>query len=478
MSRADDYVDASVSELGAALRAGAVTSLELTEQTLARAAGFEPSLRAFVCIDEPGALRAARNADRELAEGIDKGPMHGISYGLKDIFDAAGLPTSCCSRVQSTDAVEADSHVAARMRAGGAVLIGKLATHEYAVGVPSEDSFYPPPRNPWNLGHITGGSSSGSAAAVGAGLLRVATGSCTGGSIRGPAAWCGAVGLKPTYGRVSRRGVFPLAWTLDHCGPIAKNVEDCAIALQVMAGYDPLDAASANQSVPDYRIGLRDGVAGMRIGVPRGFFEMSAKLSPDTRQGIEKTILQLRERGAVVEDVVLPDFAVFSAVGRLIIASEMYAVHRRLLATRMHDYDDLTITRLTMGLGVSSAEYLAAQRVRSDLISATNAVFARYDTMLTAISLDSAPAATSKLTAKDWPLQMNMFNVTGHPAISVPIGLDHRGLPMAVQLAGRPFEEGQLLRLAQTVEMAAGWAELDSPINASAMSLQSTLERP
>src|SRR3954463_3890776 len=245
MSNAKPLHDLSIAEAGRALRAGTVTSVALTQHALARIAALDPLLHAFVLVTQELALADAERADRELKSGIDKGPLHGIPYALKDIYETAGIRTTCHSKLLLDHVPTADCVVEAKLKAGGAVLLGKLATHEFAFGGPSFDLPFPPARNPWHLDHFTGGSSSGSGAAVAAGFTRMAMGSDTGGSIRGPAFYCGVVGLKPTYGRVSRRGVFPLSYTLDHIGPLAWTVEDVALTMQVIAGHDPLDPGSA-----------------------------------------------------------------------------------------------------------------------------------------------------------------------------------------------------------------------------------------
>ena len=264
-----DTQDLSIAEMGRALRAGAVTSEQLTRDALGRIATRNVTLHAFVLLTADRALADAVRADFELQAGQDRGPLHGIPYALKDIYDTAGIRTTCHSKLRLDHVPDYDSVVASRLAEAGGVLLGKLATHEFALGGPSFDLPFPPARNPWNPDHVTGGSSSGSATAVASRMVRMAMGSDTGGSIRGPAAWCGLVGIKPTYGRVSRRGVFPLSWTLDHCGPLSRDVEDSAITLQILAGHDALDAASADVPVPNYRADLDKGVAGLRIGIPR-----------------------------------------------------------------------------------------------------------------------------------------------------------------------------------------------------------------
>jgi aspartyl-tRNA(Asn)/glutamyl-tRNA(Gln) amidotransferase subunit A len=454
----------SIAAMGRALRAGDVTAEALTREALARIDAFDGAVHAFVRVEHDAALSQARAADAALAQGRDLGPMHGIPYALKDIFDAAGLPTTCHSKLRLDHVAEADSEVAARLRASGAVLLGKLATYEFAFGGPSFDLPFPPARNPWNLDHVTGGSSSGSAAAVAAGFVRMAPGSCTAGSIRGPAAWCGAVGLKPTYGRVSRRGVFPLAWTLDHCGPLARSVEDAAIALQVMAGFDPGDPASADRPVPDYCGDLEAGVAGLRIGVPRAFFADDPSLTAEARDAIETSLAHLREAGATVEDVTLPDYRAFLACGRVIMTAEMHAVHQADLRQRPQDFGEATLKRFVLGAAISSADYLDAQRLRRSLTAAVDGVLASCDALLTAVSLAPPPLFATNVPPSIWPLQTNMFNVTGHPAMTVPVGLGEAGFPLAVQIVGRAFDEAMVLRIGRWLERSSGWQDVSLPV--------------
>jgi aspartyl-tRNA(Asn)/glutamyl-tRNA(Gln) amidotransferase subunit A len=402
-------------------------------------------------------MAAARAADAELAAGRDRGPMHGIPYAIKDIYDVAGMPTTCHSRLRLDAVAPRDSAVAARFRAAGAVLLGKLGTYEFALGGPSFDLPFPPPRNPWNPALVPGGSSSGSGAAIAAGYVAVAPGSCTAGSIRGPAAFCGAVGLKPSFGRVSRRGVFPLAWSLDHVGPLTRRVRDAAIALQVMAGHDPDDPGSADRPVPDYSAGLEDGVRGLSIGVPRNFFETAAELTDDARGGIETALACLRDEGAAVADVTLPDHALYLAVGRILMTAEAYAIHRADLRARLDRYGAITARRFAIGAAIGAADYLDAQRLRRPLSAAVAAALARHDVLVTAISLTSPPPLQDGDGLSFAPVQASPFNVTGHPAISVPVGLGRDGMPLAVQVVGRQFDEATVLRVARTLERATGW---------------------
>ena len=461
-----DAADLSIAEMGRRLRAGSVTSKQLTESALARVAARDPALNAFVLVTRDRALADAQRADAERAAGLDRGPMHGVPHALKDIYDTAGIRTTCHSKLRMDNVPATDSVVAAKFAEAGAVLLGKLATHEFALGGPSFDLPFPPARNPWNPDHVTGGSSSGSGTAIAAGMVRMAMGSDTGGSIRGPAAWCGLAGIKPTYGRVSRRGVFPLSWTLDHCGPLSRSVEDSAIALGVIAGHDPRDAASADVPVPDYRAALDRGVSGLRVGVPRAFFQGAPAATHDVLAGIDRTADQLRAAGATVEDVALPDYALFAAAGRVVMMAEAYAIHAADMRTRLGDYALMTANRFVLGAAITAADYINALRARRELTDAVNAALSRYDVLLTASALCTAPRfdATVDAMSSASPMQTIPFNVTGHPAMSVPVGLASDGLPIGVQIVGRPFDEATVFRVSRAVEVLSGWERMALPV--------------
>ena len=460
-----DTQDLSIAEMGRQLRAGSITAEMLARDALARVAARDGALHAFVLVTEERALADARRADEERKSGRDRGPFHGIPYALKDIYDTAGIRTTCHSKLRLHNVPKEDSVAAARLRDAGGVLLGKLATHEFAIGGPSFDLPFPPARNPWNPAHITGGSSSGSATAIGARMVRMAMGSDTGGSIRGPAAWCGTVGIKPTYGRVSRRGVFPLSWTLDHIGPLSRSVEDSAITLQVLAGHDPQDTASADAPVPDYSADLEKGVAGLRIGIPRDFFATAPAITWDVTAGIDRTISQLREAGAVVEDVQLPDYALFSAVGRVIMMAEAFAIHESDMQARLLDYGEITAGRFILGAAITAADFIHALRARRELTDAVNRALSHYDALLTLSALNTAPRfdqPTDSLSSAS-PIQTIPFNVTGHPAMSVPTGLGANGLPIGVQIVGRPFDEPMVFRIGRAIEKLSGWDSVKLP---------------
>jgi aspartyl-tRNA(Asn)/glutamyl-tRNA(Gln) amidotransferase subunit A len=462
----------TIAKAGAMLREGTLTSRALTEHALARIEAVNPLLHAFVLVTAERALSDAERADRELAAGLSRGPLHGIPYALKDIYATAGIATTCNSRLRLDHVPERDSEVEARLCAGGAVLVGKLNTAEFALGA-GADLPFPPARNPWNPEHFTGVSSTGSGAAVGAGLVRVAMGSDTGGSIRSPACHCGVVGLKPTFGLVSRRGVFPLSYSLDHCGPLARSVEDAALAMSVVAGCDPLEPGSADVPVPDFTSALGLGVEGLRIGYARGLFAGVDGVSPEVVAAMDGAAETLAGLGAEVEEVRLPDFELFKACGRVIMTAEGYAVHEADLAARPLDYGRYTYQRLVAGAALSAADLVQAHRLRSELTRVLNrGALARCDALVTATGL--TPAYRLDAFPRDWPppslavaVQTVPFNVTGNPALAVPVGLSASGLPMGMQVVGRPFDEPTVLRVGAAFEATAGmadrWPELLAP---------------
>jgi aspartyl-tRNA(Asn)/glutamyl-tRNA(Gln) amidotransferase subunit A len=456
----------SIAESGRALRAGTMTALQLAERSLARIAAVDAKLNAFVLVVEGRARADAMRADAELANGIDKGPLHGIPYALKDIIDTAGIRTTCHSKLRLDHVPSQDSTIARKLAEGGGVLLGKLGTHEFAFGGPSFELPFPPARNPWDVDRTPGGSSSGSATAVAACMLRMAMGSDTGGSIRGPSAYCGTVGLKPTYGRVSRRGVFPLSTTLDHCGPLSRSVEDAAITLQVIAGHDPLDVASADVPVGNYLTDLKKGVEGLRIGVPRSFFANAQIKDKEVTAGIDRVIEALRIAGAIVEDITLPDYSLFAICGRVIMLTEAFAIHESDLQSRPLDFARVTFDRLVLGATVTAPDLVQAFRLRRELAAAIDRSLIKYDVLLTASSLIPAPRfdeGPSALSAAS-PMQTMPFNVTGHPALGVPIGLTTSGLPIGLQIVGSAFDESTVLRVGSAVEILSGWSKVKLPV--------------
>jgi aspartyl-tRNA(Asn)/glutamyl-tRNA(Gln) amidotransferase subunit A len=447
--------------LGAAIAARRLSPVTLMQELLARIARLDPDHAVFVRLDAEQALAAARQAEDAAMHGRLLGPLHGIPVGVKDIIDVAGLPTTCHSKIRLDAMATRDAGAVARLRQQGAIVIGKLATHEFALGGPSFDLPFPPARNPWNQAHHPGGSSSGSGAGLAAGMFPLALGTDTAGSIRNPASCCGVVGLKPTYGAVSRRGVFPLAFTLDHVGPMARSVADVALLLDAIAGPDDEDAGSIRRPTRPASRDLGRGVRGLRIGYVRHFHEIDMPADPAVAQALDEAARLLAAEGATIVDVRLPDLNLFSAVARTILHSEAWSVHAEWLRTRPQDYARNTRQRLLVGAFIPAGDYLLAQRHRTRLIAAMQDIFRDVDVLLCASAMDPpCRIDDEQATARSYPRQARTpFNVTGHPALAMMAGLSPDGLPVAVQFAGRYNDEATLLRTASAFERAGGWQD-------------------
>jgi aspartyl-tRNA(Asn)/glutamyl-tRNA(Gln) amidotransferase subunit A len=467
MSALGPLHELSIAEAGRALRCGQVTSRALTEAALARIDALDPTFNAFVLITRERAMVEAERADDHFARGVDAGPLQGIPYALKDIYATSGVRTTCHSNLLRDNVPEADCAVQEKLAAGGGVLLGKVGTFEFAIGGPSFDLPFPPARNPWNPDHFTGGSSSGSAAAVASGMLRMAMGSDTGGSIRGPAALCGIVGLKPTYGRVSRRGVFPLAYSLDHCGPLAWSVEDAALTMQVIAGHDPQDPASAEVPVPDFKAALGDGLHGVRIGYIRKFFIDNPYLTAEATKALDAAAQQMATLGAVVDEVEMPALELFDACAQVIMFAEAFAIHENDLKTRPYAYGRYGYQRLVSGAVLSAADLVQAQRLRRELtVAVADGPLRTHDALLAPSGLATAAPFSSfgKDAIKLGGMLTNPFNVTGSPALALPIGFGVNGLPLGAQIVGRPFDEPMVLRIGAAYEAAAAVSRHRPPI--------------
>jgi aspartyl-tRNA(Asn)/glutamyl-tRNA(Gln) amidotransferase subunit A len=448
-----------LAEAGQRMRARKLSPVDYVKALLAQIERFDTDFHVFIELTPERALAAARTAEKEITAGNWRGPFHGVPFALKDIIDAKGLATTAHSKVLAGNIAARDAPVAAKLEAAGGVLLGKVATHEFAIGGPSFDLPWAPARNPWSREHFCGGSSSGSGAGLAAGFFPAALGSDTGGSIRNPAAQCAVAGMKPTYGRVSRRGVLPLAFSLDHIGPMTRTVRDNALMLQVVAGHDPDDPASANEPVPDYGAALDGGVDGVRIGVIRQFYTTDLEGHPEQIEAIETAVKLLAGRGAKISEVKLPPLQDFSACGQIILAAEAYAVHGRWLKERPQDYGARARERLLAGAALSAADYLHALRWRRMLRDAAAAAFAGIDVAITASSLDPACRIDddAALTATYWRQARMPFNVTGQPALVIPAGFSKSGLPLSLQIVGHPFAEAMVYRVAQAYESASDW---------------------
>ena len=460
MSEALHYT--TIRELGTRYRKRELSPVEVTGALLARIEKLDPALHAFVTLTPDRALADARAAEEALRKR-DSRPLLGIPIGHKDIYLTRGIRTTGGSALFADWVPEEESTVVTRWAEAGTVMLGKLITHEFAFGLQFPGHKFPPARNPWNPEHIPGGSSSGSGAALAAGLVHGATGSDTGGSIRGPASFCGITGLKPTYGRCSRAGVMTLSWTLDHTGPMARTVEDCAYLLQGMAGHDARDPASSTHPVDDYVGALEGDVRGLRIGVPRNYFFEDA--DADLVQEFERALDDLRKLGAEVRDITIPSFNA-SRSFFLILVTEAFAYHEQDLRTRPELYGEVLRERIMSGALVTASEYVQAQRIRMQICADVAEVMKTVDVL--AAPTSPKPATPFK-TAYDPELafprsNMPPFNLTGQPTLAVPCGFAKSGLPVSMQLAGRAFEETTVLRLGHAYQRATDWHTRRPPV--------------
>ncbi len=444
-------------EAATLLRAREISSVDLAHASISRIEALDPTLVAFITRTFESALADAKRADFDLARGVDRGPFQGIPVALKDLYDASGVATTAGSRIFADNVPQADSAVTARFRHGGAVLLGKTNLHEWAFGVTNQNPHFGHAKNPWDTTRIPGGSSGGSAIAVATGMCAVSPGSDTGGSIRIPASLCGVAGLKPTYGRISLRGVVPLAWSLDHAGPLARTVRDLAITLGQLAGYDAADPTCADVPVDDYLADLEAGAKGLRVLVPANhFFE---GVDPEVEGAVREAARTLDSLGAGVEERALPHTELLAAQGS-IIQTDAAAFHREHVRDRSADIGADVLERLRLGETITSLDLARARHDRDIVRRGWIELLREFDVMLTPTTRIAAPpregqnavAAAQRLTANTSP-----FNLTGLPALSVPCGFTRTGLPIGLQLAAGPWREAVLLRAAFAYERATEW---------------------
>lgn len=448
----------TIADAARQIAARELSPVELTQHLLGRIAAEDAALNSFILLTPERALADAKAAEARIMAGEARGPLDGIPIAHKDIYGTAGIPTTAHSKLLQGWVPDADATTVRKLAEAGTVMLGKLATHEFAFGGPSFDLPWPPARNPWNTDHFTSGSSSGTGAAVAAGLILGGTGSDTGGSIRGPAALCGIAGIKPTYGLCSRVGILPLSFSLDHAGPMAWTVEDCAILLQAMAGHDAADPASADRPVPDFSADLRGGVKGLRIGVARNWHETDRPVSPAVQAGIDGALDIWRAQGAEIREVALPSLYDYQAANFVVLIAEAFTLHEPWMRERFGDYGELLRDRMAFGGLIAATDYVQALRMRRELCAATTAAMEGVDLIVTA----GAPAEAPRID--DVPKWDNLarpgftapFNLTGWPAMSVCSGFGVGGLPVSVQVAAKPFQEALLFRAAHAFEQAAG----------------------
>jgi len=466
-----DPTQLTIAEASRAIVAGNLSPVALTEAYLDRIAALDGELHSYVLVLRDEALGEAR----ALSAGPVRGALHGIPIGLKDIYKTRGIRTTAGSRRYLNHVPDEDAATWERLRGAGAILLGKQETHEFAIGGPDFTLPFEPARNPWNTAHYPAGSSSGSAVAVAAGLCAGAMGSDTGGSIRGPAAFNGIVGLKPTYGRVSRRGVFPLSYTLDHCGPLTRTVEDCAIMMQALAGHDPLDPASADVPAPDYRAALTARLDGLKIGVIRHFHEhdavadFGADSAPSSAYiaAFDDACRTLESLGARLVDLHLSSLIDYVDTNRLIMLAEAYALHEKDFRERPQDLGHHMFARIGLGAFLTAADYVEAMRQRRELCLEFAKALDGVDVAVSANATGPAPLIEGIPTFATFERASytSPYNLTGSPALSVPIGFES-GLPLAFQIAGKPFDEAGVMRVGHAFEQATDFHSQRPPIAA------------
>ena len=467
----EDLPYAPISELAAQVASRELSARELTRTFLSRIEAINPRVNAYTLVLAGEAEDEARRIDETIEQGRAPGLLAGVPLAIKDLIDLAGVPTTSAAHRRFHYTPEVDAPLVARLRRAGAVILGKTNLHEFAYGVTNINPHFGPVRNPWDLARIPGGSSGGSAAAVAAGLCAGALGSDTGGSIRIPSSLCGTVGLKPTYGRIPRTGVVPLAWTLDHLGPITRTVRDAALLLAVTAGPDPGDPASAPAALPPVDERLEGGIRGMRLGVPRRFFW--ERTDPEVLGLAEAALRILVDCGAILVDIDLPHAEDAGKAVAILISVEATAYHERRLRRSLGAYGDDLQIRLLRGFFIPGTDYMLAQRARAFLTQEFLAAFQRADVLVTpATTVPARPIEEDPAAAPAASLAMSMeltrftnqFNLTGLPALSVPCGFTHIGLPAGLQIVGKPFDEETVLRVGHTYEQATEWHRRRPPV--------------
>lgn len=453
----------TIQEAQKLIQGGALSPVDLTRAFLTRIEAVDGKLHAYLNLMADSALAEARVAEAEIRQGHYRGALHGIPVAVKDQLDVEGAPALIRKKDSGPIPASEDSTAVHKLRRAGAVIFGKLAMS----GLPGDP---PQALNPWNLDHVTGGSSTGPGAAVAAGLCMGALGEDTAGSIRNPASLCGIVGLKPTYGRVSRYGLAPLSWSLDHCGPMTWVVEDAAHLLQAVAGYDPKDSTSSRAPVPDYTRTLTDEIKGMVIGVPRRYIdECRAGTDPEILTLVEKAIKELESLGARVEEVVLPALRLATSANAVIYFNEYFTAQKNDVPRLLKSAATSRRGRLYLGMLTGAADYIQAQRIRSRVKREFAEVFSKVDLLALPAQPGAAPTAKEsdpldtlfKQLAPDF---VSPFNLAGLPAISIPCGFNRAGLPVALQLAGKPFDEPTVLRAAYAYQQHMRWYEKRPPI--------------
>lgn len=460
----EEFISQPISDLAVLLRKRTISPVELFDATLRNVRRLQPRLNSFITITEEEGRKTAVRAEEEIQSGNYRGPLHGIPISIKDLFATRGVRTTAGSLILGKWIPEYDATAVSKLREAGMVLIGKTNMHEFAYGVTNDNPHYGPARNPWDVARVPGGSSGGSGAAVASSQCAASLGSDSGGSIRIPSAVCGVVGLKPTYGRVSRHGAIPLAWSLDHVGPIAKTVEDTAIVLSAIAGQDSEDPSSSSRPVPDYRKEMQDDIRGLRMGIPRQFF--FDHVDPEIEHAVNAAIRKLGVLGMKAVEINIPGLENCAAIEAHITLAEATSYHEQYLKKQAGDYGPGVRTNLEAGRFLLATDYVKSQRARAWLQQKFREVFERADVIVTP-TLPAFPPVVGEVWVQsgdmresviDAFLRFNIpYDLTGLPSISVPCGFSSVGLPIGLQIAGRAFEEPTILKVAHAYEQVTDW---------------------
>jgi aspartyl-tRNA(Asn)/glutamyl-tRNA(Gln) amidotransferase subunit A len=456
----NDLCEMSLADVGALIRSQSVSPVEVTEEALARIERLNPRLNAFWTVTAELAREQARAAETEITKGQYHGPLHGVPVGLKDLIYTQGIRTTAGSKIFADFVPDYDATVVEKLRRAGAVMVGKTALHEFAYGISNDNPHFGPTRNPWNPERVSGGSSGGNGAAIAARMCWGAIGTDTGGSIRIPSSFCGVAGLKPTRGRVSLHGIYPLGFSLDHAGPMARHVVDVGLLYQVIAGFDPKDEFSCDHALGE--ITLRKSLQGTRVGVPANFFFDS--LQPEVEQLMCKAVIVLEELGAVAVLLAIPGMAELTEASAASLTAEAYVLHKDHLAERGGDLGEDVRQRIEKGREMSGADYVKAQLTRARVRRELEELFGQVDVIVTpttplvAFPLQASPATANAADLRtSATLLLRGFNGSGHPALSVCCGFTNEGLPVGLQIVSRLWDEAAALRVGYAYEQAAGW---------------------
>jgi aspartyl-tRNA(Asn)/glutamyl-tRNA(Gln) amidotransferase subunit A len=460
----------TVTEASAMLAKAEISPVELTKHHLERIEALDGQLHCFLHVAAESALDDARHAEQELRAGKSRGPLHGIPFGLKDNYDTGGLPTTANSPAFGERVPDRDAAVVRRLKNAGAILLGKHAMHELAYGGVSAELPWPAPRNPWNTDHDTGGSSSGSGAAVAADLSIFAMGTDTGGSVRNPAAHCGLVGFKPSFGLISRAGAMLNSYSFDHCGPLTRSVRDCALVMNAVAGHDPDDDASDPRAGGvDYTAALDDGIAGWRIGHIAHLYENDLPANDEVRASMRAALATLESFGARIEDVSIAPVQQYATCKAVIQHPEIREEYERLLTQIPCGFGEKLRTRMGIGRDIGADDYLRAKREQRSLTHAMNALFERFDLLVTAGPYGPAPLMSEVMAnwTFDGPEITVPFSVTGVPALSLCVGFTQAGLPLSMQIIGPRLGDAAVLRAAQSYQAATSWHTRHPPMSSN-----------